>query len=71
MDFPKHIMFPSDKTEIEFQGIITHDGRTKLKDVKGAYVYTVGKSKTGFYIAFSEDEIKSLLNRNIISIIQK
>ena len=64
-------MFPSDKTEAEFQDVITHDGRTKLKDVRGVYVYTVGKSKTGLSISFSEDEIKSLLNRNIISIIQK
>ena len=71
MNFPKHIMFPSDKTEAEFQDVITHDGRTKLKDVRGVYVYTVSKSKTGLSISFSEDEIKSLLNRNIISIIQK
>lgn len=71
MNFPKHIMFPSDKTEIEFQGVMSYDGRVKLKEPRGCYVYTVGKSKTGLTISFSEDEIKSLLNRNIISIIQK
>lgn len=71
MNFPKHIMFPSDKNEAEFQAIVTYDGRIKLKEPRACYVYTVAKSKLGMVISFSEDEIKSLLNRNIISIIQK
>lgn len=70
MPFPKKIMFNTDKNEIEFQEVLTHDGRIKMPVPKGNYKYTKSTQKLGFEIAFTETEIETLLNKNIITILK-
>lgn len=70
MPFPKKIMFNTDKNEIEFQEVLTHDGRIKMPVPKGNYKYTKSTQKLGFEIAFTETEIENLVNKNIATIIK-
>lgn len=70
MKFPQKIMFNTDKNEIEFQDVFTHDGRIKMPVPKGNYKYTKSTQKLGFEIAFTETEIETLLNKNIITILK-
>ena len=71
MNFPKKIMFNTDKNEIEFQEVLTHDGRIKLSSPKAKYIYTKSSQKLGYDILLTENDIETLSRRNIISIITK
>ena len=67
--FPKQIRFISDDTEANFKEVLTHDGRTKLSEPKGMYIYTKSKWKMGFEIGFNKTELSKLLKEKIISVL--
>ena len=59
-------MFPTDGSEAKLVEVLTHDGRVKMKEEVGVYVYTKALTKEGQELRIAQSHFDKLHQNGIL-----